>query len=338
MDNKSKTNGGTDRQVLLPAPKESNTGKKASINIVWRIVFCILFFILGFNFSLSAFFSQLPWFGYHTIIEVLISSVAGLFGYFIFPILLIKTRQWVENLITDVVRNIVSAFWEQQSKRIQEARRVKQKSKAEEEERNLRKELENAVVIDTSVLIDGRITDLLKTGFFDRTLVIPQEVINELHIVSDSKDTIKRQRGRRGLDVVKEVKKYSKVLFPQIKSKEKEVDKQLVIFAKEHKLKLMTLDFNLNKVASVSGIKVLNINDLINALKSIFLPGEVVRIKIIQEGKEKNQGVGYLDDGTMVVVEEAKSRVGEEIDAKVVKTIQSSAGRIIFCESVPAKI
>jgi uncharacterized protein YacL len=163
-------------------------------------------------------------------------------------------------------------------------------------------------------------------------LIVSQNVIHELQVIADSKDHVKRQRGRRGLDIAREVKKLAKVLMPEIRTKDKEVDKQLVYFCKEHKLKLMTLDFNLNKVASVAGIKVLNINDLVNALKTVLLPGEAMKVKIIQEGKEKQQGIGYLPDGTMVVVEEAKTRVGEEIDAKVIKTIQSSAGRIIFCD------
>ena len=126
--------------------------------------------------------------------------------------------------------------------------------------------------------------------------------------------------------------------MPEIKSKEKGVDAQLVYFAKENKLRLMTLDFNLNKVAVLAGIKVLNINDLINALKTVYLPGESMKLKITQEGKEKQQGIGYLPDGTLVIVEEAKTRLGEEIDIKVVKTIQSSAGRIIFCEIIKEQI
>jgi uncharacterized protein YacL len=308
---------------------------KPVTNIVWRIVSCILFFILGFNLSMTAFFSELPWFGYHTILEVLLSSVTGLFGYFIFPSLLSKLKNWLETLIRETVRNIVASFWEQQSKKIQEARREKQKKKAETEAQTLKREFENAVLLDTSVLVDGRIIDLLKTGFLNGPFVIPQNVIHELQTIADSKDAIKRQRGRRGLDTARDVRKTVKVLMPEIRSKDKEVDRQLVVFAKENKLKLMTLDFNLNKVAAVSGIKVLNINDLVNALKTVLLPGEAMRIKIIQQGKEKQQGIGYLPDGTMVIVEEAKTRVGEEVDVKVVKTIQSSAGRIIFCETRP---
>jgi uncharacterized protein YacL len=312
-------------------PDSSQTQKPVA-GLVWRIVFCVLFFILGFNLSMTAFFSELPGLGYHTVIEVLLSSAAGLFGYFVFPWLLAKAKYWIESVISQAINNIVASFWEQQSKRIQDARRKKQKARADAENELLKKEFETSVVLDTSVLVDGRIVDILKTGFFDSPLVISQNVIHELQTIADSKDPIKRQRGRRGLDVAREVKKHAKVLMPEIRSKDKEVDKQLVTFCREHKLKLMTLDFNLNKVAAVAGIKVLNVNDLVNALKTVLLPGEAMRIKIIQEGKEKQQGIGYLPDGTMVVVEDAKMRVGEEIDAKVVKTIQSSAGRIIFCD------
>jgi uncharacterized protein YacL len=302
--------------------------------LVWRIVSCVVFFILGFNISMTAFFSTLPWFGYHTIIEVLMSSALGLFGYFVFPSLLSKVKNWVESLIRDTIHSIVTSFWEQQSKRIQEARREKQKKKADADSQALKKELENSIVLDTSVLVDGRIIDLLKTGFMEGPFIIPQNVIHELQTIADSKDAIKRQRGRRGLDTARDVKKITKVLMPEIKSKDKEVDNQLVSFSKDNKLKLMTLDFNLNKVAVVSGIKVLNINDLINALKSVYLPGEKMIIKIVQAGKEKQQGIGYLPDGTMIIVEDAKTRVGEELEVKVAKTIQSSAGRIIFCEAV----
>jgi len=303
-------------------------------NLAWRIVFCIAFFILGFNISFTSFFSQLPWFGYHTLIEMLVSSLMGLFGYFIFPIFLAKMRYWAESLISETIYNIVTTFWEQQTKKIQEARREKQKRKSDEEALKLKQEIENAIVLDTSVLVDGRILDLVKTGFFDRNLVIPQDVVHELQAISDSKDMLKRAKGRRGLDIAKELKKFTKVLIPEIKSRDKEVDKVLVAFAKENKLKLMTLDYNLNKVAAVSGIKVLNVNDLVNALKTTLLPGEEMKIKIIQAGKEKEQGIGYLPDGTMVIVEKAKMKVGEEVRAKVVKTIQSSAGRIIFCELI----
>lgn len=316
------------KMTIAPTP----IPEKPVAGLVWKIVFCVVFFILGFNLSMTAFFSELPWFGYHTIVEVLVSSATGLFGYFVFPWLLSKMKYWIESIITQAISNIVSSFWDQQSKKIQEARRKKQKAKADAENELIKREFETSIVLDTSVLVDGRIVDILKTGFFDNPVIISQNVIHELQVIADSKDPLKRQRGRRGLDIARDVKKLSKVLMPEIKTKEKGVDKQLVFFCKEHKLRLMTLDYNLNKVASVAGIKVLNVNDLVNALKTVLLPGEPMKVKIMQEGKEKQQGIGYLSDGTMIIVEGAKDRVGEEVDTKVVKTIQSSAGRMIFCD------
>jgi uncharacterized protein YacL len=329
---------GNNENVNLNTPEVPIGPTKPVTGLVWRIISCVAFFILGFNLSMTAFFSELPWFGYHTILEVLLSSLTGLFGYFVFPSLLLKVKNWFEAVIRETIRSIVASFWDQQSKRIQEARREKHKKKAENEAQALKRELENAVLLDTSVLVDGRIVDLLKSGFFNGPFIVPQNVIHELQTIADSKDVIKRQRGRRGLDTARDVRKMAKVLMPEIKSKDKEVDKQLVSFAREHKVKLMTMDFNLNKVAAISGIKVLNINDLVNALKTVLLPGEVVKMKIVQQGKEKQQGIGFLPDGTMVIVEEARTKVGEEVDVKVVKTIQSSAGRMIFCEMVATEI
>jgi uncharacterized protein YacL len=186
-------------------PDSSQTQKPVA-GLVWRIVFCVLFFILGFNLSMTAFFSELPGLGYHTVIEVLLSSAAGLFGYFVFPWLLAKAKYWIESVISQAINNIVASFWEQQSKRIQDARRKKQKARADAENELLKKEFETSVVLDTSVLVDGRIVDILKTGFFDSPLVISQNVIHELQTIADSKDPIKRQRGRRGRDVAREVK------------------------------------------------------------------------------------------------------------------------------------
>ena len=319
---------------------EQNTNERVrklklkEVKLALRIIFAVVFFILGFNISKSAFFEGLAFFGYHTIVEVLISAGAALFGYYLLPKLLLQAKYWIENLIVKTVTDIVSDFWDLQSKRIQDARREKQKKKSEEEKKKREKELEDALVIDTSVLIDGRVLDIIKTGFIDQTLVIPQCVLDELQYISDNKDKMKRQRGRRGLDIVKALKKETDVLIPKIKSDSKETDKRLYEFAKKHKLRLVTLDFNLNKVAKVSGVRVLNINELINAVKTLMLPGEELVIKIIQPGKERKQGIGYLDDGTMVVVEDTKERVNQEVRAKVSKVIQSSAGRIIFCDLV----
>ena len=301
-------------------------------NIIVRIVYALVFFGLGFNFSRVLFYKDFPFFGYHTFLEVLAGLIAAAFGFFVFAIILMKIKYWLESVMSSVISRIVDDFWDQQSKRIQQARRDKQRLKADEKSIREKQELESAIILDTSVLIDGRVLDVVKAGFLDRTFVVAQNVLNELQNLSDSKNKVKRTRGRMGLDVVKELKKRTSVVVPEIKTKEKEVDTILVNYAKEKKLRLMTLDFNLNKVAKVSGISVLNLNDLVNALKTVLLPGERFKVKIAQAGKEKKQGIGYLNDGTMVVIENGIEKVGEEVEAVVIKVIQSSAGKIIFSE------
>ncbi len=302
-------------------------------SLLARVIYTVIFFVLGFLISREILFVELPLFGYHTVAEVLAGGLLGLFGFFIFPLILMYVKYWIEALVVAAVSKIVSDFWDQQSKRIQQARREKQRLKADEQSIREKQELENAILLDTSVLIDGRILDVVKTGFLDRAFVVTQNVLNELQKLSDNKNKVKRERGRMGLDVVKELKKRTNVIVPDIKTKDKDVDSTLIDYAKEKKIRLMTLDFNLNKVAKVSGITVLNINDLVNALKSVFIPGERLNVKIVQEGKEKKQGVGYLNDGTMVIVEDGIDRVGQEVEVVVIKVIQSSAGKIVFGET-----
>ena len=188
-------------------------------------------------------------------------------------------------------------------------------------------------ILDTSVIIDGRVAEVAESGFLDGTLVVPQFVLNELQFVADSADPIKRNRGRRGLEVLNRIQKMagvevviSDVDFPAIK----EVDMKLIEVAKSTLGKLVTQDFNLNKVAQLRGVEVLNLNELANALKPVVLPGEVMSVFIIKEGKEFNQGVAYLDDGTMVVVDNARSRIGRSLDIVVTSVLQTTAGRMIF--------
>jgi len=242
-------------------------------------------------------------------------------------------KYWIEALVVAAVSKIVTDFWDQQSKRIQQARREKQRLKADEKSIREKQEMDNAVLLDTSVLIDGRVLDVVKAGFLDRPFIVTQNVMNELQNLADNKNKVKRSRGRMGLDVIKELKKRTNVIVPDIKTKDKDVDSTLIEYAKEKKIKLMTMDFNLNKVAKVSGITVLNLNELINALKTVLLPGEKFGVKIVQEGKEKKQGIGYLNDGTMVIVEDGIDKVGQDIEAVVIKVIQSSAGKIVFGET-----
>jgi uncharacterized protein YacL len=188
-------------------------------------------------------------------------------------------------------------------------------------------------ILDTSVIIDGRIADICDSGFLEGTLLIPQFVLRELQHIADSSDTLKRNRGRRGLDILQKMQKkvdvhveISDMEFPEIR----EVDAKLVALAKAFNAKVVTNDFNLNKVAGLHGVGVLNINELTNALKPIVLPGEDMRVYVLKEGKEYNQGVAYLDDGTMVVVDNGRRYIGQTIDVCVTTVLQTTAGRMIF--------
>jgi uncharacterized protein YacL len=188
-------------------------------------------------------------------------------------------------------------------------------------------------VLDTSVIIDGRVADICKTGFLEGTLVVPHFVLRELQQIADSADSAKRNRGRRGLDVLEKIKSVPGVSV-QIVEKDypdvKEVDLKLIELAKELTAKIVTNDFNLNKVSQLRGVEVLNINELANALKPVVLPGETMKVFILKEGKEYNQGVAYLDDGTMVVVDNARRMIGKTIATQVTSVLQTTAGKMIF--------
>ncbi len=188
-------------------------------------------------------------------------------------------------------------------------------------------------ILDTSVIIDGRILDICETGFLDGILVIPQFVLKELQYISDSSDSMRRNRGRKGLDVLQKIKKsaHVKVIISEIDFEDiREVDIKLIELARQMNAKIITNDFNLNKVAQLRGIDVLNINELANALKPVVLPGEIMKVFILKEGKEPNQGVAYLDDGTMVVVDNAKRQIGKTVDITVTSVLQTTAGKMFF--------
>jgi uncharacterized protein YacL len=189
------------------------------------------------------------------------------------------------------------------------------------------------LILDTSVIIDGRVADVAETGFLGGQLVVPQFMLRELQQVADSADSTKRNRGRRGLDILQRIQKnhnldvhVSDIDFPDIR----EVDHKLIELAKQLNGKIVTNDFNLNKVAQLRGVQVLNINELANALKPVVLPGETMRVFVLKEGKEYNQGVAYLDDGTMVVVDNARRMIGKTVDISVTSVLQTTAGKMIF--------
>lgn len=190
-------------------------------------------------------------------------------------------------------------------------------------------------VLDTSVIIEGRIADICDSGFIEGDLIVPRFVLNELQFLADSSDSMKRLRGRRGLDVLNHMQKSSNINieiveqdFPKIKG----VDGKLVALAKHLNAKLLTNDYNLNKVAQLQGVRVLNVNELANAMKPVVLPGEQMTVKIIREGKESGQGVGYLDDGTMIIVDSGQKMLNMNVDVIVTSVLQTTAGRMIFSE------
>lgn len=192
---------------------------------------------------------------------------------------------------------------------------------------------ENLKILDTSVIIDGRIADVCETGFIEGTFIVPQFILQELQYIADSQDSLKRTRGRRGLDVLHRIQKMSNITvkiveedFPKIK----EVDSKLVALGKLMNAKIITNDFNLNKISQLQGVSVLNINELANSLKPVVLPGETMRIFVLKEGKEHNQGVAYLDDGTMVVIENGRRLIGKNVEVTVTSVLQTTAGRMIF--------
>ncbi len=194
---------------------------------------------------------------------------------------------------------------------------------------------ENYVLLDTSVIIDGRIADISRTGFISGTMLVPRFVLDELQHIADSSDALRRNRGRRGLDMLNKLQKESVVpirISDMDVEELREVDSKLVALAKRLQCPIITNDYNLNQVAQLQGVVVLNINELANAVKAVLLPGESMRVRIISEGKELGQGVGYLDDGTMVVVENGRRYINSTIEVVVTKVLQTAAGRMIFAQ------
>ncbi|MEZ4210621.1 MAG: TRAM domain-containing protein [Patescibacteria group bacterium] len=193
------------------------------------------------------------------------------------------------------------------------------------------------LILDTSVIIDGRILDLVETGFIVGKIVVPRFVLDELHLISDSSDSLKRNKGRRGLEILNDLKNAKDVVVEVLDKdfpNESDVDSKIIKLAKKHNARLMTVDYNLNRVAQIQNVTVLNINELNNALRPVAIPGEVMNIHVLQSGKDEGQGVGYLEDGTMVVVEGGDKFIGKDKEVVVTRVFQTVAGKMIF--SVPS--
>lgn len=247
----------------------------------------------------------------------------------------------ISNVIP-VIFTAVGAFFgfEFASSRREEIRRIFMARSEEKEENEVldRREGDNFSkykILDTSVIIDGRILDVIQAGFIEGVFVVSYHVLQELQHIADSSDSLKRVRGRRGLDILNALQKADRV---QVKMDEQEipeaeeVDMKLVVLAKKLDGVVVTNDYNLNKVAEFQNVQVLNINELANALKPVVIPGEMMRVLIVKEGTERSQGVAYLDDGTMIVVEEGKHHINEQKDVLVTSSLQTNAGRMIFAK------
>jgi len=189
------------------------------------------------------------------------------------------------------------------------------------------------ILLDTSVIIDGRIADIARTGFLVGTLLIPRFVLNELQYIADSSDNLRRMRGRRGIEVISQLQKEATIpvrINDMDAEGVREVDEKLIVLARQLRCPILTNDYNLNRIAELQGVSVLNVNELANAVKLVFLPGETLLVNIIQEGKEVGQGVGYLDDGTMVVIEDGRGYLDKQVNVTVTKVLQTAAGRMVF--------
>ncbi|WP_373462571.1 PIN/TRAM domain-containing protein [Paenibacillus sp. V4I3] len=257
-----------------------------------------------------------------------------LISVLVFPVL--EQAKWASPFLPFIVSAVlaVMGFRIGYSKR-EELVQIIAKSRSTGPEKQTHRPYEEHKILDTSVIIDGRIADICKTGFIEGTLVIPEFVLEELQHIADSSDLLKRNRGRRGLDILNKIQKELevKVLIYEGDFEEiSEVDSKLVRLAKVLQGKVITNDFNLNKVCELQGVSVLNINDLANAVKPVVLPGEEIIVQVIKDGKEHGQGVAYLDDGTMIVVEGGREFIGMTLEVMVTSVLQTSAGRMIFAK------
>lgn len=303
-----------------------------SLQFVFHVLLGVSFGMLGY--FLSASLPDIENTGVSIAVKLAVSLASGAIGVFIVPIVSKWIRDWSGILARRIAKEVISQL------RLPDFRNMRQlpsrigKTDAKKKEE---KAYENPIVVDTSALIDGRVADVVENGFLYGTLIVPRLVLLELQHIADAANALRRGKGRRGLDILEKIRKSKQVKVVIYKNGEvegKSTDEKLLTIAKSFKAKIMTTDFNLNKVATVSGIKTLNINELVNSLKTTLLPGEPLTVKVIQAGKEKSQGVGYLEDGTMIVVENGARYSGQEVQTKVLRVLQTAAGRMIFVQTV----
>lgn len=298
-----------------------------SVKLVLRLIMALVFA------TLAVIFSELipPIEGINLgILKILVTTAAGLIGFALFPDLASKVTTITISLFNLVLHKIISEMTSQ----VMRISRPAHHPALSHTPQIGGVAITRPLILDTSAIIDGRILDIAKTGFISGLILIPNFVLLELQQVADSADAQKRTRGRRGFEIVADLKKVSKIKV-DVWDKDaggKAVDDKLLKLAKALNGKIVTTDFNLNKLAEAHGIGVLNVNDLANAVKTIAIPGEHLNLKIVHLGKDPTQGVGYLPDGTMIVVKDGAKEVGKTLDVEVTKSLQIPAGRMIFAE------
>lgn len=301
-----------------------------NINLVLRIILAVVFALVAFIFS--EVIPDIPPFN-HILLRVAVTVWTGLVGFGLFPDLAKKVKLYFISMINFFTVRLTTEIVNQLSRL---PRHGGMNMAAVEHNVIGGVSLNQPLIADTSALIDGRLLDIAKIGFLYGTMLIPNFILTELQQVADSADYIKRTRGRRGFEVVEGLKKIKK-LRVEVWDREvsgKTADDKLLRLAKSLNGKIITTDFNLNKVATISGVMVLNINDLANAIKTNVIPGEIMSVKIVHLGKDTDQGVGYLADGTMIVVENGAKLAGKEIKVEVSRVLQGSAGKMIFTKKV----
>jgi uncharacterized protein YacL len=294
------------------------------LQVLVRPLLGVIFAFIGF--AVAGRFLNIPDAGVRTSAYAVSIVVFGAAGIFVVPVVSVWLRQASGAFAQRVATEVISQL---RLPRLPGG--GKKENKKKEEPRYV-----NPIVVDTSSLIDGRIADVVEAGFLYGTLIVPSFILSELQHIADASDALRRGRGRRGLEILEGLKKSKQIktlVYQGDGLAGKDVDEKLLRLAKNLKGKIVTTDFNLNKVATVSGIKILNINELVNSLKTTLLPGEQIEVKVIQEGKEKSQGVGYLSDGTMIVVENGAAFIGQSVKTTVSRVLQTVAGRMIFVQA-----
>lgn len=265
--------------------------------------------------------------------SLLLTLVGFGVGVYLMPLIASFVNKFLREFTEHVTMQVVNSVKAQMEKAAEAKKKKARESIRKKENHSL-----NPVVVDTSVLIDGRIKDVCQTGFLTATLLVPKFVLSELQHIADSADALRRGKGRRGLDVLNDLKKLKKKgvevkIVDDSAPNAKDIDGKLIEIAKSYKAKVLTVDFNLNKVANASNVGVLNVNELSNAIKAVMVPGDSINLKVVSVGKEPTQGVGYLEDGTMIVVENGSSYVGKTVNVVVSRFLQTVAGRMIFAQA-----